>query len=116
MNLFLIFAIYMCLMFLVYSFVHYDYIKTFFYKLKFNILSFHKKNRLKGTPEYKINVETKKEAIDDKLNNFKISDIETVIRYYNLDRSDPEVKFIIYDFDIKEIQKYIRNKKIQKLK
>jgi len=89
----------------------------FDYEFKFNdIIILFNKIKIIRSSEYKSNIKIKDLAISDKLDKYSLKDIETILNYDNLYKSDPDIKFIILDYEKKDIEKYIRKKKLQKIK
>ena len=84
----------------------FDYIIT-------NTRCFYRKRKFKKTPEYKENIRVKELSISDKLDNYNSKDIETILKFYKL---DDKIKSATLYYDVKELEKYLRKKKIQKLK
>jgi len=80
----------------------YDYIKCFYNKIK-----------LKITPEYKSKIKNIELSTSDKLDKLNIKDVESVLKYYKLDY---KVKGVTFDMNPKDIETYLRKKKIKKLK
>jgi len=83
----------------------FDYIIT-------NARCFCRKIKIKKTPEYKENIRVRELSISDKLDNYNSKDIETILKFYKL---DDKIKSAALDYDVKELEKYLRKKKIQKL-
>jgi len=68
---------------------------------------------LKIKPGNKLKNDNIELSISEKLDKLNIKDVESVLKFYKL---DDKIKSTTSYYDIKDIEKYLRKKKIQKLK
>jgi len=78
-----------------------------------SIKCFFRKRKIKRTPEYKEKMIEKELNISKFLDKYSIKDIETIS---NFEMIDEKIISIVHGYTSDEIKKYLRKKKIQKLK
>jgi len=90
-----------------------DFVILFFYVVIDIIPHLYNKFKIKIEPEYKNKNNNIELTISNKLDKLNIKDVESVLKYYKL---DDKVKGVTFDMNPKDIETYLRKKKIKKLK
>jgi len=93
--------------------VFWDNIWDLFLKIKRNIVNFYANRKKLRSTEYKKYIKHIELIISDNLDNFKINDIELILKFKKLDN---KIRNVIVDYEISDIEKYLRKKKLQKIK
>ena len=78
-----------------------------------NIFDLYKKQKLKRTQEYISAIKNYELTISYILDKYNSKDLESVLIYYKL---DDKIKNILLQFDMKDVEIYLRKKKHQKIK
>ena len=93
--------------------MYYDRIKVFFKKVGIKKSTILVKYLVKKTDLYKKIKIDHDNSISDKLDKLNIKDVEAHLRYF---KSDINTTKTLSYFKISEIESYLRNKKLKKLK
>ena len=103
-----------CFFIFIIGMIFFNDIWDFFENIINKIKYFYQNIKIKKTPEYKDAIKFKELTINKKLEKYNSKDIEVCVKYFKL--NDMNLKNLIYTMKLNDIEKYLRKKKIQKLK